>query len=84
MADPALHGSGHTCPACELRREAVNAEIGGAVDVPCNECGGTGRIAIAETDIIAGCVAWARENYWPARIARWAQHNAQSAKSASN
>lgn len=61
MPDPSLHGNGHVCPSCQLRREANPW----ATVVPCNECKGTGRIARATADIIADHVAWARENYWP-------------------
>ncbi len=72
MADPTLHGNGIACPACELRREEAHRHFTGRIDVPCNNCGGTGRVAFSTSDIIRGHVVWARENYWPERIARWA------------
>ncbi len=75
MANPALHHNGTSCPQCELRREAVNLEFTGAADVPCNGCGGTGRIAHSDTTIVRDCVEWAREHYWPEREARWALQN---------
>ena len=63
VPDPALHGNGYACPACELRREEAHG-IGGRLDIPCNQCGGTGRIARPILEIIAEHVAEARQHYW--------------------
>ncbi len=71
MATASLHGNGETCPHCELRREEANLELIGAARVPCNSCGGTGKIGYSVASLIASSVAWARENYWPDRISLW-------------
>lgn len=80
MADARLHENGYCCPSCELRREAVNQEIGdgSAVDVPCNQCGGTGRIGYEDIEICMKNVRWARVHYWPERERRWAQWSASA------
>lgn len=78
MADPNLHENGMTCPSCELRREEVNKQIGGKVKVPCNQCGGTGRIAFAESQIVQTSANWARVHYWPERERRWAIQNGET------
>lgn len=70
MADPTLHGNGYACPACELRREA---EDKGAIlrpDVPCNVCGGLGRLGYSDAEIVRRTVDEARRLYWPAFKAR--------------
>lgn len=73
MADAFLHGNGHPCPACSLRREDLAPRVSAEPEeVPCNECGGTGRIGIPDTDLVRESAAWARAHYWPAREARWA------------
>lgn len=77
MANAALHENGTTCPACELRREEANRGFTGKANVPCNNCGGTGRVAFDPHQIIAGSVRWAREHYWPERERRWAAENAR-------
>ncbi|WP_376872313.1 hypothetical protein [Albirhodobacter sp. R86504] len=65
MPDPTLHGNGHTCPACELRREADRARtVFGSSDTPCNQCNSIGRIAKSAAQIVSEEVAWAREHYW--------------------
>lgn len=75
MPDPALHGNGDDCPACALRREDLRAS--GAMDqsVPCNFCGGHGRVGRAVAAIIAEACAWAVTNYWPAKEAEWRAEN---------
>lgn len=75
MADPTLHGNGDDCPACALRRDELRAAA--AVDqlVPCNFCGGTGRVGRAVVEIIREAVAWAAEHYWPSCEARWKAQN---------
>lgn len=66
-----LHENGATCPACELRREEENTKISGRADVPCNNCGGTGRISAGVQTVINMNTAWAKKHYWPEREARW-------------
>lgn len=76
MADIALKGNGEDCPACELRRLALINEIFiGGRPVPCNFCGGSGRVGRALADIIREAVTWAASNYWPERERRWALEN---------
>lgn len=65
MADPFLHGNGKACPACALRREAEDTAAVLRPDVPCNFCGGTGRIALSPAEIITAACAWAAAHYWP-------------------
>ena len=72
MRDPTLHGNGDNCPACELRRDELRAAAAMDQVVPCNFCGGTGRVGRAVAEIIREACLWARENYWPAREAAWA------------
>lgn len=64
MADPRLYGNGTACPACALRRAAM-APFGPELPVPCNACGGIGRIAESDLAIIAAACAWAAAHYWP-------------------
>jgi len=66
MPDPTLHENGYRCPACELRREARHG-IGGKLDIPCNQCDSTGRIALSTQHIVDNHVRWAREHYWPSK-----------------
>lgn len=63
MPDFTLHGNGEDCPACELRRAALG---GREIDVPCNNCGGVGRVALPAAEIVADACAWARAHHWPA------------------
>lgn len=65
MADPGLHENGEPCPACALRREAEDKTSILRTPVPCNNCGGTGRIGFSDAQIVATAAAWAREHYWP-------------------
>ncbi len=70
MPDPALHGNGRACHACELRR----AELAGPLEaepIPCQLCGGSGRLALEAEAILAATVAEARARYWPDVLARW-------------
>lgn len=58
MPDITLHGNHDPCPACALRREAVFAEAEGAVPIQfgiinCNNCGGTGFLALTAAEITA-------------------------------
>lgn len=71
MPDLTLHGNHDPCPACALRREAVFAEQGGAVpiafgEIACNNCGGTGFIALTARQITARMAEEACRTYWPA------------------
>lgn len=68
--DHTLHDNGETCPACELRREA--RDPWDASPVPCNTCGGSGRLAFTKADVVNRSAAWARKHYWPERERRWA------------
>lgn len=71
MADPTLHGNGDRCPACALRR--ASRSPWDSARVVCNACGGTGRQARSDAEIVAAHVDWARAHYWPEREARWAR-----------
>jgi hypothetical protein len=75
MVDKTLHGNGEDCPACNLRRDELRAQHAMDQAVPCNFCGGTGRVGIAVVDIIREAVSWAAKNYWPDREASWAVEN---------
>lgn len=71
--DPNLHHNGEMCPACECRRESRNPMD--ETPVPCNNCGGSGRVTRGETTVIRDCVTWAKKHYWPERERRWAEQN---------
>lgn len=77
MADISLHGNGETCPACELQRE-VHDPLSN-VEIPCNYCGGVGKIEIEETTILKRATEWAKKNYWPERERIYAAFNAAQA-----
>lgn len=70
MTDMTLHENGEPCPACALRREDEDTTAVLRAAVPCNICGGVGRVAIPDRNIIAAAIAWARVHYWPAFEAR--------------
>lgn len=70
MADRALHGNGEACPACALRREDEDLSVVLRPEVACNLCGGMGRIAIPDHEIVRRHVEEARRLYWPAFWAR--------------
>lgn len=76
--DVTLHDNGEVCPSCELRREQENLKFTGRADVPCNNCGGTGRISYGAKEVCRRSAAWAVANYWPAREARWRVMNARN------
>lgn len=65
MPDLALHGNGEPYPACELRRELVDAVSIFRPDVPCNVCHGIGRIPVPAAEIVRRTVEEARRLYWP-------------------
>jgi hypothetical protein len=73
MPDARLHENGETCPACELQRAVMDPMSG--PQVPCNYCGGIGRVAYSAQQIAHNSAAWARANYWPERLARWGLTN---------
>lgn len=79
--DAGLHGNGDDCPACALRREDLRADRAMEQSVPCNFCGGTGRVGRAVTEIIREAVQWAASHYWPERVARWAGDAAHDRRS---
>lgn len=70
MPDPTLHGNGEPCPACALRREAMDQGAIIRPDTPCNVCAGSGRLGYATAYIVALTVAEARRIHWPAFEAR--------------
>ena len=75
MADKTLHDNGYACPACALRRES---EDKGAVlrpDVPCNVCGGLGRLGFSNAEICRRTVEEARRCYWPKVEQGWAEQS---------
>ena len=71
MADHTLHGNCERCTACALRREGLDLAPFDRASVPCNNCGGTGLVAISEAEIVRIAVEHARLHYWPAFEARW-------------
>jgi hypothetical protein len=75
MVTDGLHGNGEQCPSCSLRREEADRRIGGKVDIPCNQCGGTGWLRYTTRRIVAETVTTARATYWPARERAFAKHN---------
>ena len=75
MANKSLHGNVEDCPACALRREEFDKSSLNQPVVPCNLCGSTMRIALDDRGIVDRSVRWAREHYWPQRLARWAIQN---------
>ena len=77
MADHSLHGNCERCPACALRREGLDLAPFDRASVPCNNCGGTGLVAISEAEIVRIAVEHARLHYWPAFEARWLAQNGE-------
>jgi hypothetical protein len=75
--DAGLHGNGEDCPACALRRDQLREVRAMDQGVPCNFCGGSGRVGRAVHAIIAEAVAWARTEDWPARDAAFAASDAR-------
>ena len=72
MADITLHGNGgEACPACALRREAEDK----GADVPCNVCGGLGRLGFSDAEICHRTVEEARRCYWPEVEQGWAEQS---------
>lgn len=78
MVDHTLHGNCERCPACAIRREAL--DLAGFDDrfLACNRCAGYGLIPIPVAQIIARAAEEARRSYWPALEARWAAQNGES------
>ena len=66
MTDLRLHGDGYACPACALWREVEDTGAVLRPDVPCNVCGGVGRLCYSEAGIVRRTVEEARRVYWPA------------------
>lgn len=82
MPDPRLHGNGEDCPACALRRDQLAAEQALRPDdglapqpIPCNFCGGSGRVGKAVAEIIREACEWAAAHYWPKRGAAFRAHD---------
>ena len=73
---------GHTCPACELRREGLDLTRIDREDVPCNACGGTGLIPIPPEEIVRRAAEAARRDYWPMMEARWKKDAANKRRAA--
>jgi hypothetical protein len=61
MPNSTLCGNGDDCPACSLRREGDPSQ---RKIHPCNNCGGTGRIARSLKEIVEKQAAEARRSYW--------------------
>lgn len=78
VPDITLHGNGVDCPACALRRDDLRAAAAMDQAVPCNFCGGAGRVERAVAEIIREACAWAVANYWPACEAAWARQNEEA------
>lgn len=76
MADITLHGNGEACPACALRREVQDHGAILRPDVPCNVCGGLGRLGFTDAEICRRTVEEARRCYWPEVERRWAEQSA--------
>lgn len=73
--DITLHDNGAPCPACELRRESRDPMD--PSPIPCNTCGGNGRMGHTVHQVVGRSVEWARKHYWPERERRWAEQNAR-------
>lgn len=73
--DATLHENGTVCPACEMRREREHRRFTGKIDVPCNNCGGTGRVSFTPEAVVRNSAQWARKHYWPERERRWRIQN---------
>lgn len=61
---PTLHGNHDPCPACELRREMIDAARFERPEVPCNVCGGVGFLPLDEAEIVRRTCEAARRLYW--------------------
>lgn len=75
MPDPSLHGNGYDCPACALRREDQAAGLMRRQIIPCNACGGLGRVPRRPLEIVQEAAAEARRSYWPVAKERWRHAN---------
>jgi hypothetical protein len=76
-ADPDLHGNHDTCPACEMRREALGAVPIEKGEVPCNVCNGAGWLTLPDAEICRRTVEEARRHYWPKQSYLLADPNAR-------
>lgn len=65
MTTPWLCGNCEPCPACALRREALDLGAVLRPDVPCNVCRGTGLVALSDVEIVRRTCDEARRIYWP-------------------
>lgn len=75
MADATLHGNGEACPACTLRREVQDHGVLLRPDVPCNVCGGLGRLGFTAAEVCRRTVEEARRCYWPKVEQGWAEQS---------
>ncbi len=66
MPTPELHGNHDPCPACEMRREAMDTAPIDRPEVPCNVCAGTGMLPLEAAEVVRRTVVEARRVYWPA------------------
>lgn len=62
---PYLHGNHDPCQACELRRHDVDTGPAFRVEVPCNQCGGVGYIALTMAEVVRRTAEEACRVYWP-------------------
>lgn len=62
---PTLHGNHDPCPACELRREVIDAARVDRPAAPCNVCGGAGFLPLKAAEIVRRTCEEARRLYWP-------------------
>lgn len=75
MAGATLHANGYACPACALRREVEDKRAVLRPDVPCNVCGGLGRLCYSAAEVCRRTVEEARRCYWPEVEQGWAEQS---------
>lgn len=78
MTDHTLHGNHDPCPACELRREALDTSRIYRSEIQCQVCAGTGFLPLSDAEIVRRTVEEARRIYWPQFEARIASASVQS------
>ena len=79
MPDHTLHGNGEPCPACELRREALDRSQILQPVIECQVCDGSGLVPLSAAEIVRRTCEEARRIYWPAFEARIAAQNGERA-----
>lgn len=65
MTDHTLHGNHDACPACEMRRAAVDTRRFIRPAIPCNVCRGVGFLPLPDAEIVRRTCDEARRIYWP-------------------